>query len=204
MKELKEMTREFNLNQLVDFYKDKLNLRLELSYNKNNKPVARVYKPTPKAKYTNEKQLFGFYFDSEDRRVEFLSDDYKKRIANKQADENYKKDKKDKNEKEILEIKVGDIFKDSWGYEQTNVDYYQVVAKPSKCFVIVKKISSEFTNDNTGCSMSAYVKPVLNSFIDDKETKYKLNGKSIKTSSFSSANKVENIETEKAYCSWYY
>ena len=52
--------------------------------------------------------------------------------------------------------------------------------------------------------MSAYVKPVLNSFIDDKETKYKLNGKSIKTSSFSSANKVENIETEKAYCSWYY
>ncbi|RBQ27614.1 hypothetical protein [Arcobacter sp. CECT 9188] len=204
MKELKEMTIEFNLNQLVNFYKDNLNLRLELSYNKDNKPVARLYKPTPKAKYSQEKQLFGFYFHSEDRRVDFLSDDYEKRFGNKQADENYKKDKKAKNEKEVLEVKVGDIFKDSWGYEQTNVDYYQVVAKPSNCFIVVKQISSEFTNDNTGCSMSAYVKPIPNEFINDTETKYKLNGKSIKTSSFSRAYKVENIETEKAYCSWYY
>ena len=192
---LKELTKNYEVN---------LNLRLELDYNKKNKPVARLYQPTPKAKYTNEKQLFGFYFDNEDRRIEFLNNDYKKRIERKQYNEDYKKNKKIKNEKEALEIKIGDVFKDSWGYEQTNVDYYQVVAKPSKCFVIVKKISSEFTNDNTGCSMSAYVKPVLNSFIDDKETKYKLNGKSIKTSSFSWAYKVENIETEKAYCSWYY
>lgn len=83
--------------------------------NIDNKPVARLYKATPKAKYSQEKQIFGFYFQSEERRVEFLSDDYGKRFANKQADENYKKDKKAKNEKEALEVKVGDIFKDSWG-----------------------------------------------------------------------------------------
>ena len=29
---------------------------------------------------------------------------------------------KAKYEKESLEVKIGDIFKDSWGYEQTNVD----------------------------------------------------------------------------------
>ena len=90
------------------------------------------------------------------------------------------------------------------GYEQTNVDYYQVVAKPSNCFIVVKKISSKIINESTGCNMSAYIKPLPNEFINDKETKYKLNGKSIKTSSFSWAYKVENIETEKAYCSWYY
>ncbi|MBL3519480.1 hypothetical protein H0A43_03285 [Arcobacter lanthieri] len=202
--EMKKITIEFNLNQLVELYKSNFNLRLELTTNIDNKPVARLYKATRKSKYSQEKQIFGFYFQNEDRRVEFLSDDYEKRFSNKQADENYKKDKKAKNEKEALEVKVGDVFKDSWGYEQTNVDYYQVVAKPSKYFIVVKKISSKFINDNTGCSMSAYVKPILNSFINDKETKYKLNGKLIKTSSFSWANKVEDIENEKAYCSWYY
>ena len=202
--QIKKMTIEFNLNQLVELYKSNFNLRLELTTNIDNKPVARLYKATPKAKYSQEKQIFGFYFQSEERRVEFLSDDYEKRFANKQADENYKKDKKAKNEKEALEVKVGDIFKDSWGYEQTNVDYYQVVAKPSNCFIVVKKISSKIIDESTGCNMSAYIKPLPNEFINDKETKYKLNGKSIKTSSFSWAYKVENIETEKAYCSWYY
>ena len=100
--QMKKMTIEFNLNQLVELYKSNFNLRLELTTNIDNKPVARLYKATPKAKYSQEKQIFGFYFQSEDRRVEFLSDDYGKRVANKQADENYKKDKKAKNEKEAL------------------------------------------------------------------------------------------------------
>ena len=100
--QMKKMTIEFNLNQLVELYKSNFNLRLELTTNIDNKPVARLYKATPKAKYSQEKQIFGFYFQSEERRVEFLSDDYGKRFANKQADENYKKDKKAKNEKEAL------------------------------------------------------------------------------------------------------
>ena len=100
---LKELTKNYEVN---------LNLRLELDYNKKNKPVARLYQPTPKAKYTNEKQLFGFYFDNEDRRIEFLNNDYKKRIERKQYNEDYKKNKKIKNEKEALEIKIGDVFKD--------------------------------------------------------------------------------------------
>jgi len=37
-------------------------------------------------------------------------------------------------------IKVGDIFVASWGYDQTNVDAYQVVARKGKVSVVIREI----------------------------------------------------------------
>ena len=191
------------LNELIELYKSNFNLRLEITSNLDNKPVAVLYKPTPKAKFSKEKQIFGFRFLNEDRRLEYINEDYLNRVKNQEAKEKYKSDKKEKNKSDLLNVKVGDIFKDSWGYEQTNVDYFQVVAKPSSSFIVVKKINYELI-DETVSNMSAYVKPLINSFKNDEELKFKLNGASFKSSSFSWANKVENIEKEKAYTSWYY
>ena len=191
------------LNELIELYKSNFNLRLEITSNLDNKPVAVLYKPTPKAKFSKEKQIFGFRFLNEDRRLEYINEDYLNRVKNQEAKEKYKSDKKIKNKSDLLNVKVGDIFKDSWGYEQTNVDYFQVVAKPSSSFIVVKKINYELI-DETVSNMSAYVKPLINSFKNDEELKFKLNGASFKSSSFSWANKVENIEKEKAYISWYY
>jgi hypothetical protein len=191
------------LNELIELYKSNFNLRLEITSNLDNKPVAVLYKPTPKAKFSKEKQIFGFRFLNEDRRLEYINEDYLNRVKNQEAKEKYKSDKKIKNKSDLLNVKVGDIFKDSWGYEQTNVDYFQVVAKPSSSFIVVKKINYELI-DETVSNMSAYVKPLINSFKNDEELKFKLNGASFKSSSFSWANKVENIEKEKAYTSWYY
>ena len=191
------------LNELIELYKSNFNLRLEITSNLDNKPVAVLYKPTPKAKFSKEKQIFGFRFLNEDRRLEYINEDYLNRVKNQEAKEKYKSDKEIKNKSDLLNVKVGDIFKDSWGYEQTNVDYFQVVAKPSSSFIVVKKINYELI-DETVSNMSAYVKPLINSFKNDEELKFKLNGASFKSSSFSWANKVENIEKEKAYTSWYY
>ena len=191
------------LNELIELYKSNFNLRLEISSNLDNKSVAVLYKPTPKAKFSKEKQIFGFRFLNEDRRLEYINEDYSNRVKNQEAKEKYKSDKKEKNKSDLLNVKVGDIFKDSWGYEQTNVDYFQVVAKPSSSYIVVKKINCELI-DETVSNMSAYVKPLINSFKNDEELKFKLNGASFKSSSFSWANKVENIEKEKAYTSWYY
>ena len=191
------------LKDLLDLYLCNFNLRLEITSNLDNKPVAVLYKPTPKAKFSKEKQIFGFRFLNEDRRLEYINEDYLNRVKNQEAKEKYKSDKKIKNKSDLLNVKVGDIFKDSWGYEQTNVDYFQVVAKPSSSFIVVKKINYELI-DETVSNMSAYVKPLINSFKNDEELKFKLNGASFKSSSFSWANKVENIEKEKAYTSWYY
>ena len=35
---------------------------------------------------------------------------------------------------------VGDIFKVSWGYEQTNIDYYQYISITGKRSVEIRKI----------------------------------------------------------------
>ena len=50
-----------------------------------------------------------------------------------------------------LGIKVGDIFYTSWGYEQTNVDFFQVVALKGKTQVIIKQVKlREKEVDNVG------------------------------------------------------
>jgi len=51
--------------------------------------------------------------------------------------ENKIKSNEPKNE---LGIKVGDIFYMSWGYEQTNLDFFQVIALKGKTQVIIKEV----------------------------------------------------------------
>jgi hypothetical protein len=64
--------------------------------------------------------------------------------------------------KEFTEIKkdssveVGDIFYDSWGYDQTNVDFYKVVKKVSPQVVLVRQVANKVTSSGKG---SDYVVP---------------------------------------------
>lgn len=60
-------------------------------------------------------------------------------------------------------VAVGDIFVASWGYDQTNVDAYQVVAT-TRCTVKVRQIGME--SESTG-AMTAQVRPVRDSFEAD-------------------------------------
>ena len=39
-------------------------------------------------------------------------------------------------------VKVGDVFVDSWGWEQTNIDFYEVVALKGKASVELRPIRS--------------------------------------------------------------
>ena len=36
--------------------------------------------------------------------------------------------------------KVGSIFSTSWGYDQTNVEFYEVTERPSPHFVVIREI----------------------------------------------------------------
>ena len=69
-------------------------------------------------------------------------------------------------------VHVGDIFVACWGYDQTNYDFYQVVALKGKRTAIVRENSkrSEMCGDMTG-----YVRPIRDSFKD--ETTYTLRTK---------------------------
>ena len=46
-----------------------------------------------------------------------------------------------------LGVKVGDIFSMSWGYEQTNVDFFQVVALKGKTQVVIKEVILQVKNE---------------------------------------------------------
>lgn len=41
-------------------------------------------------------------------------------------------------------VRVGDIYVVSWGYEQTNVDFYEVVALKGKKTAVVREIAGEY------------------------------------------------------------
>lgn len=61
-------------------------------------------------------------------------------------------------------VKVGDIFRMSWGYEQTNVDYFQVVELKGSTMIKIREIASKFIRSES--SLSGYVKPAKDAFLD--------------------------------------
>lgn len=70
---------------------------------------------------------------------------------------------------EIKGVKVGDIFTYSWGYDQTNVDCYQVVELKGTSTALLKEISRKFI-EHTGNGMAGYFEPIKDCFVKDAET----------------------------------
>lgn len=115
-------------------------------------------------------------------------------------------------------VKVGDIFEASWGYDQTNVDFVQVVALVGEQSVRVRGVYPQMIEETGVSSMSAdrtykitnEILPARSCvFIKDTErgdlkrlNGDKANGVCIKLDSFAWAYKVEPGET-KVYESWY-
>lgn len=54
-------------------------------------------------------------------------------------------------------IKAGDILTDSWGYEQTNVEFYLVTKVISACKIEIVELGHQEVEENS--SMSGYVIP---------------------------------------------
>ncbi len=75
--------------------------------------------------------------------------------AKKQTQQNY------------LGIKIGDIFHYSWGYEQTNANYFQVVGLRGRKQIIIREISYEIA-ETTGLD-SYKVRPCKDIFLKDSQ-----------------------------------
>ena len=124
-------------------------------------------------------------------------------------------------------VKVGDIFESSWGYEQTNVDFFQVIALVGETSVRVRQVCPELVKEDGISPMSCdrtykmtneLLPPAPSSiFIEDQENGdlkrlkpgyYKDPEEAnknchFKLRDFASAYKC-NGETVKVYESWYY
>lgn len=62
-------------------------------------------------------------------------------------------------------VKVGDMFCDIWGYEQTNVDFYQVVDLKGSTTVVLKPVKK---NARMIGDMSYMVSPIKDDFLEGK------------------------------------
>jgi len=63
-------------------------------------------------------------------------------------------------------VSIGDIFKASWGYEQTNIDYYQVIKLIGKRTAKLRKIASEMVDQSRGDHGQKI--PLPNNFVGDE------------------------------------
>ena len=150
-------------------------------------------------------------------------EDYAEQIRKEEPKKKQKKAEK----KNAFGVKVGDIFSASWGYEQTNNDFFQVIALVGEKSVKVREVNPPIIERNSVSGMSEdrvykltgeLLPPVSHSvFIKDQENGdlkrlkpgyYQDEEKAKRNcyfnlSSFADAHKC-NGETVKTYDSWYY
>lgn len=87
-------------------------------------------------------------------------------------------------------LQVGDVLRSSWGYDQTNIDYYEVTRLVGKRMVEIRKIGAESAGDGymTGDCVPRpghYTGEPMRKMVSDYD------GKSVRIASYASANKIE-------------
>ena len=93
-------------------------------------------------------------------------------------------DKKAQAEENQANYQVGDILVSSWGYDQTNIDYYQVIERTAK-MATIQKICKEFLD--AGYPSEDKVIPLKDAFVG-KPKKKKIGTYGITISSFETAS----------------
>ena len=101
------------------------------SYERNGALCAIAYKPK-----ASRNSVWHHRFRSEAERKNHIT----KFFEGQRAHQDEMK-KRRANRKQPHSLKVGDILVSSWGYEQTNIDFYQVTAAPGKCTVELRELA---------------------------------------------------------------
>lgn len=99
--------------------------------------------------------------------------------------------------------KVGDVLVSSWGYDQTNIDFFQVVALKGAHQVVIRKIAGESVPGPGVAPMSGYVTARPGEFIGEemvKRVQFDGSGGYVSMSSYASAYPWDG---RPRYESWY-
>ena len=92
-------------------------------------------------------------------------------------------------------LKAGDVLRCSWGYDQTNIDYYEVTRLIGARMVEIRKIGAESVNDG-GLSMTGDCVPRPGHYIGEPMRKAvsDYDGQSVRIASYAHASKIEPRE----------
>jgi len=108
-------------------------------------PSARAIYKTARMKYV--KTAFGFYFGTKARRAEYLLEKLAELQNIAKREQEQKAALAAAKADFVNPFKVGQLFYDSWGYDQTNIDYYEITEVKAKS-VMLARIESEHCGDS--------------------------------------------------------
>lgn len=124
---------------------------------------------------------FNYRFRSEERRAEYVEQWVKDRREVAQI----KAARKAERTAFQHTLKVGDILRSSWGYDQTNIDFYQVVELRGKTSVVIREIGQkhvEATGPDSWTTM-----PNAGAFRGEPMVKRVQQGNSVRIASYANA-----------------
>lgn len=151
----------------------------------------------PKAK----KPFAYFAFLNEASRDKWITDQKAAKDRTEEYRAQRKADESAKLEEMRAQLKVGDILAYSWGWEQTNVDFFEVVARKGAGTVVLREIASELVKDSGCGAMSGYVTPKPGAFLqNEKPIEKRITAYGV-TMDHGIATPTE--PGKKHYCSWY-
>jgi hypothetical protein len=133
----------------------------------NHPFVVTLRKQTPKGKYHKDKIVYRYVYEAYRKALKNAYQGYTLHIERIKLEMAHKEAKKQANKSISAadHFKVGEMIVNSWGYDQTNVEFYQVIEIKNKTLV-VREVSQEMHGDAYG--MSCDVVPVSDSFIGDQ------------------------------------
>lgn len=145
-----------------------------------------------------QKPDYRYRFRNEAQRERTVSEHFRNTALHEDAARKRREEAKAKPNR----LEVGMILYSSWGYEQTNIDFYEVVEVPSKCFVAIEKIGSQRAVDSAeyGHGMAENVVPDPTVRTGEILRKRVQNGSSVRLASYASATPWDG---KPKYCSWY-
>ena len=142
------------------------------------------------------KSDFHYRYENEQKRDKAIAEFFKRVEARALCKQKHKERQQELRTQFLAKIEVGSIFSTCWGYEQTNVEWYQVTYIKG-CAVNLREIASEITA--TG-PMSGSTRPIKGKFIGE-EMKRIVRGTGIRIDDVVTAHLSDG---SSQFCSWYY
>jgi len=159
------------------------------------KPTLMIWKPKADNPYVN------YSFQDDDRLEKYLEGQVSSFMAYQKMKEDRKAARKGSPEL-MAQVQVGSIFDYSWGYDQTNVDFYEVIEVKGQR-VLVQEIGQQSV-EGSGGLMSDSRLPVKGRFLANSNREWKVvqfsNGKPYLSKPYGWCGLWDG---KAQYCSWY-
>lgn len=118
------------------------------------RPILKITTSRAKKAYIN------LYFKNEVEREQKLKSCEKRLIEIEEEKIDRRSSKKIQTEKFKEALKVGDILCDSWGYDQTNVEFYKVISiNDKKTKIVIQEMSHDQVGNGESHGMACHVVP---------------------------------------------